>query len=94
MTPASKSRSGTVLVAPFPPQPPKLLDQLRQTARDGGHSEATAEAFVGWSRRFILFHGTRHPKERGLGDVGRFLDHVVRTEKAPCPRSSQPGRPW
>jgi len=36
-------------------------------------------------RAFILFHGKRHPRELGLPDATRFLEHVVRTEKQPLP---------
>ena len=30
-----------------------------------------------WVRRFILFHGKRHPKEMGAREVGAFLSHLV-----------------
>ncbi|HVS39059.1 MAG TPA: phage integrase N-terminal SAM-like domain-containing protein [Gemmataceae bacterium] len=71
---------------PDPPgQHPRLLDQLRHAARARGHPEATIAAFASWITRFILFHGKRHPREMGLAEVGRFLDHVVRTEKDPLP---------
>ena len=35
--------------------PPRLLDQLRQAARERGHPEPTVAAFADWNRRFILF---------------------------------------
>jgi hypothetical protein len=40
---------------------------------------------VSWLRAFILFHGKRHPRELGLPDASRFLEHVVRTAKQPLP---------
>jgi len=60
-----------------------LLDQLREAARQRGHPEATAAAFTDCCRRFILFHGKRHPRDLGLAEVGQFLESVARTEKDP-----------
>src|SRR5262249_31785667 len=34
-----------------------------------------------WTRRYVLFHGKRHPRELDRADVGRFLDHVAHTER-------------
>jgi hypothetical protein len=36
-------------------------------------SHSTEESYVGWIRRFILFHGKRHPAEMGAPEVTRFL---------------------
>lgn len=33
----------------------------------------TEKAYVGWIRRFILFHGKRHPAEMGAEEITRFL---------------------
>jgi hypothetical protein len=77
------------VVAPPPderlpaPKPPQLLDQLSQTARQRGASEPTTAQLVDWARRYILFHGKRHPRELGLSEVTRFLEHLARTEKEP-----------
>src|SRR6266852_3940971 len=62
------------------PAPPRLLDQLRQTARQRGHAEPSVAAFADWSRRFILFHGKRHPRELGLPEIGQFLESIAQTE--------------
>ncbi|MCI0409376.1 MAG: integron integrase [Acidobacteria bacterium] len=44
------------------------------------YSRRTEEAYVGWIRRFILFHGKRHPALLGEAEVTRFLSHLA-TEK-------------
>lgn len=62
-------------------KPPKLLDQLRDAARRHGHRETWTAAAVEWCRRFIVFHGMRHPSEMGPAEVGQFLEQVARTEK-------------
>jgi hypothetical protein len=66
-----------------PPQPPRLLEQLQSVACQLGHAESTVAAFVDWSRRFILFHNKRHPREMGLSEIGQFLEAVARSEKDP-----------
>jgi hypothetical protein len=62
------------------PNRPKLLDELADSARHKGHPETTAAVMVSWCRRFILFHGKRHPQEMGQGEIGRFLTDVAQTE--------------
>ena len=45
--------------------PPKLMDQVRTIIRLRGLSYRTEETYCDWIRRYILFHGKRHPKEMG-----------------------------
>jgi hypothetical protein len=33
----------------------------------------TEDAYSDWIRRFILFHGKRHPSAMGAGEIRRFL---------------------
>jgi len=56
---------------------PKLLDQVRLTLRRKHYSIRTEEAYVAWIRRFILFHGKRHPLEMGAPEVEAFLTHLA-----------------
>lgn len=58
-------------------QPPKLLDRLRIHLRTRHYSIRTEEAYVDWARRFILFHGKRHPQEMGASEVEAFLSHLA-----------------
>jgi hypothetical protein len=44
---------------------PKLLDIVKNMIRTKHYSIRTEEAYVGWIKRFILFHGKRHPKKLG-----------------------------
>lgn len=57
--------------------PPKLLDQLRNRLRLKHYSLRTEQAYSGWVRRYILFHGKRHPTELGKKDVERFLSALA-----------------
>ena len=40
-------------------------------------SPRTEETYVGWIRRFILFHDKRHPDEMGPPEVIAFLSHLA-----------------
>ncbi|MFT7724518.1 MAG: integron integrase [Roseateles sp.] len=60
-----------------PPPRPKLLDQMRSHLRTRHYSFRTEEAYVDWARRFILFHGKRHPQEMGAAEVEAFLSHLA-----------------
>ncbi len=59
------------------PQGPKLLDQVRDRIRVKHYSIRTETQYVQWVRRFILFHGKRHPREMGAGEVEAFLSHLA-----------------
>ena len=48
---------------------PKLLDRMRSHLRTRHYSIRTETAYVDWARRFILFHGKRHPQEMGGAEV-------------------------
>ena len=56
---------------------PKLLDQVRERIRVKHYSVRTEDAYLHWIRRFILFHGKRHPREMGGPEVEAFLSHLA-----------------
>lgn len=58
-------------------KPPKLLDQVRDKLRVNRYSIRTEQTYVGWIKRFILFHGKRHPKDMEARDVEAFLTHLA-----------------
>jgi integron integrase len=62
------------------PAAPRLLGQVRAAIRTRHYSLRTEEAYVGWIRRYVRFHGTRHPAELEAADVGRFLSHLANRE--------------
>jgi integron integrase len=51
----------------------ELEDRLRARLRAKGYALTTEEAYAGWYRRFVTFHGLRHPDEMGGKEVGAFL---------------------
>src|SRR5581483_8954082 len=58
-------------------QPERLLDRLRHKIRVKHYSIRTELAYVEWVRRFIRFHGLRHPAEMGGEQVEAFLTHLA-----------------
>jgi integron integrase len=70
-------------------KPPKLLDQLRQAIRTRHYSVRTEKAYVQWVRRFILFHGKRHPREMGAAEVRAFLTHLAVQEHVAAATQNQ-----
>ena len=59
------------------PEPPRLLDRVRAILRARHYSPRTEESYVAWIRRFIIFHGRRHPAELGEPEVIRFLSGLA-----------------
>jgi hypothetical protein len=60
---------------------PRLLDQVRDCLRRRHYSLRTEKAYLGWIRRFILFHNKRHPVEMGAQEVNAFLSHLARHDR-------------
>ena len=59
------------------PSPPRLLDQVRTAIRARHYSPRTESAYVHWIRRFILYHGKRHPRDMGEAEVVDFLSGLA-----------------
>jgi integron integrase len=66
------------LPAGIPRGNPKLLDQVRNVIRRKHYSIRTEQTYTDWIRRFILFHGKRHPSEMGESEVTSFLTSLAR----------------
>lgn len=68
---------------------PRLLDRMRAEIRLRHYSIRTEEAYVDWARRFILFHGKRHPAEMGAEEVRDFLSHLASERNVSASTQSQ-----
>jgi len=55
----------------------RLLDRVRECVRVRHYSYRTEQQYVGWIRRFILFHGKRHPREMGAREVEAYLTSLA-----------------
>jgi integron integrase len=70
-------------------QRPRLLDRVRDAMRRRHYSHRTEEAYVSWIRRFILFHGKRHPAQMGVDEITRFLTALAVQGKAASSTQNQ-----
>jgi integron integrase len=60
-----------------PDHAPKLLDQLRNRIRLKHYSLRTEQAYLQWVKRYILFHGKRHPADLGKEEIESFLTSLA-----------------
>ncbi len=67
----------------------KLLDHVRQVVRRRGYAQATADAYCHWIKRFVLFHGKRHPRDMGVAEVEQFLSHLTEQEHVSASTQNQ-----
>jgi integron integrase len=58
----------------------RLREQVGEVMRFKHYSHRTEESYWQWIRRFILFHGKRHPREMGGAEVRVFLSHLATAE--------------
>jgi integron integrase len=56
---------------------PKLLEQVRQLIRIRHYSIRTEQAYLQWIRRYILFHGKRHPADIRGEHLTQFLSDLA-----------------
>jgi integron integrase len=55
----------------------RLMEIVRRALRERRYSMKTQRAYVDWIRRFIEFHGRRHPKDLGAEQVRDFLSSLA-----------------
>ena len=56
---------------------PNLVHQL-------GYARRTETSYVHWIKRYILFHGKRHPREMGKSEVEAFLTNLTAKRSTIC----------
>jgi len=59
------------------PSKPRLLDLVRQKIQALHYSRRTEKTYIGWIKRFIFFHGKRHPSEMGEKEINQFLTFLA-----------------
>jgi hypothetical protein len=62
---------------PLSPSPSRLLRELRGSLRGLHYSARTETQYVHWVRRYVRFHGLRHPAELGEAEVTAFLSDLA-----------------
>ena len=70
-------------------EPPRLLVRVRESIRRKHYSIRTEQAYVDWIKRFIYFHGKRHPADLGAAVVEAFLTHLAVAGKVAASTQNQ-----
>lgn len=67
----------------------RLLERVRAKVRTRHYSPRTERAYVDWVRRFVLFHGRRHPSAMGEREVAAFLTHLATERRVSASTQNQ-----
>jgi integron integrase len=70
-------------------QLPRLFDRVHHVARLRHLSRRTEEAYLGWIRRFLAFHGKRPIEAMGTPEVVEFLTYLAVTRRVSAPTQNQ-----
>jgi integron integrase len=68
---------------------PRLLDQVHAAIRARHFSWRTEKAYTGWIKRFIIFHGKRHPANLGEAEVTMFLSTLATRDRVSSSTQNQ-----
>lgn len=60
----------------LPGESGRFMPRLRRHMREAGLAYRTEQTYVHWVKRFIHFHGLRHPEKLGTGEIEAFLNHL------------------
>jgi len=66
-----------------------ILAQVRDAIRTRHYSRSTEKSYLTWIRRFILFHGKRHPARLGEAEVTRFLTNLATVHRVSSSTQNQ-----
>jgi integron integrase len=66
-----------------------LLTAVRERMRTRHLALRTEQAYLQWLQRYVDFHGDRHPRELGAGEVERFLTHLAVHRKVSAATQNQ-----
>jgi hypothetical protein len=66
---------------------------VRLAIRARHYSRKTEDAYVAWIKRFIFYHGKRHPGEMGAAEITRFLSSLAEGLAGPQTLSARDDTP-
>ncbi|MGA7824815.1 MAG: integron integrase [Steroidobacteraceae bacterium] len=69
--------------------PAGLLAVARERMRTRHFALRTEQAYLHWLRRFVAFHGRKHPRELGAPHVEQFLTHLAVHRKVSAATQNQ-----
>jgi integron integrase len=66
-----------------------LFEVAREKIRTRHLALRTEQAYLQWMRRYVRFHGRRHPREMGATEVEAFLTHLAVDAKVSASTQNQ-----
>lgn len=70
-------------------QQPRLMDRVRESLRVHRYALSTERTYCHWIKRFIFFHGKRHPAGMSAPEVEAFLTHLATAERVSASTQNQ-----
>ncbi len=67
----------------------ELIDQLQRALRARHYSRRTEQAYCLWVRRYVRFHGLRHPADMAEPEINAFVTHLAVTEHVSASTQTQ-----
>jgi site-specific recombinase XerD len=67
----------------------RLVERVREEIRARHYSRRTEKAYWHWIRRFIFFHGKRHPASMGAAEVSAFLSWLAASRNVAAATQNQ-----
>lgn len=55
----------------------KLLSQVKVALRSRHYSVRTEKTYISWIKKFVRFHGLRHPVDMGEEEINEFLTYLA-----------------
>lgn len=68
---------------------PRPLERVKMALQSRHYSERTVDAYVHWIRRYVLFHGKRHPDDMAETEINAFLTHLAVEAKVSASTQNQ-----
>ena len=70
-------------------KPPGLIQRYRELLQTRHYARRTVKTYEQWLRRYLRFHGLRHPREMGSAEVNAFLTHLAVEEQVSASTQNQ-----
>jgi integron integrase len=70
-------------------QSPRLLEQVHGAARSRHLSPRTEKTYSSWIKRFVRFHGLRHPRDIPAEGIQQFVTHLAVEAKVSASTQNQ-----
>jgi integron integrase len=71
------------------PKPTGLIQKYRELLQTRHYARRTVKTYEQWLRRYLRFHGLRHPREMGSAEVNAFLTHLAVEEQVSASTQNQ-----